>query len=72
VLDSKDPDTINAGQKIIDAVRDTSNPAYASLVLMCSALDVADQTGEKWHICAEIVLAEALRKGAAMPDQSTS
>lgn len=56
VLDSNDPAIKLAGARIIAAIRLEPDPEYSSLHLFCEAVDMHDQTGEHWDVCANYLM----------------
>lgn len=56
VLDSTDPAIKLAGARIIAAIREEPDPEYSALHLFCEAVDMFDQTGEHWDVCANYLM----------------
>jgi len=51
ILDSKDPNVIKAGDRVIQACENEPNPEYGILHLYYAAVEACRDTGEPWDVC---------------------
>jgi len=64
IIDSKDRDTILAGDRVIYAVREEPDPEYSALHLFGAAQRASNDTGEPWHVCMNYLMDEFDRREA--------
>lgn len=51
IIDSKDPQIIATGDRVIRSVCAEPDPEYSALHLFCAAMDLSDDCGESWVTC---------------------
>lgn len=56
IIDSKDPDIITVGDKVIRLCLDEPDPEYSALHLFCAGLTMSKETGESWVACMDVIV----------------
>jgi hypothetical protein len=73
ILDSKDPEIVMIGQRVIEATKDEPNPLFGALHLINAGLEAAEQTETTWVVAMRYLLDEFERiaqRGEATTSQA--